>query len=190
MSSKVRDIMEIRKYLSIIIGIFCLSFLIVLGPICTASNAELSITNVSVQLVETREPVGNRVIHVYDITAVLHNSGDMISDDVTVYFYDPEFNETTPPLKLDPFNVSLDPNESITFTLEDWPTPLTGDVPIKISFRPDSPDIVSTEFNSGSYTYTLQIEGNGTSTSTPGFEVALCIGAILVFLIWRTRKTK
>jgi hypothetical protein len=161
----------------------------VLGPVCTAQHATVSIKNVSVQLVETREPIGNRVIHVYNIIAVLYNSGDGKSEEITVYFYDPEFNKTTtPPLKLTPLNASLNPDENKTFILQNWPTPLSGDIPINISFGPLSPNVIKTEDNFGYYVYTLSINGEKKTTSTPGFEIAFILVAIVVLVMGRRIK--
>jgi len=112
----------------------------------------------------------------------------MISDNINVYFYDPEFNKTTPPITLNPFNVSLDPNENVTFMLENWPTPLSGDIPINISFGPSSPNVIETTNNHGHYVYTLHIGNTENTTSTPGFEIVVIFCALLVFLIWRYRK--
>lgn len=179
--------MTFRKLLVSIIGFGYLSFLIVLGPVSNAASAKLTITNVSVQLVETRNLAGNRTIHVYDIIAVIHNSGDMISDKIDVYFRDPEFNITTP-LRLDPYNVSVDPDENMTFILHDWPTPLIGDLPINISFSPSSPNVVETSNNHGYYLYTLHIGDNTTTTSTPGFEVVYSLGAIVALLMLKKRR--
>lgn len=180
--------MEIRKSLGLFIGIFCIILLFAVGPICNASKATISIKDVNVVLVETREPVGNRVIRVYDIIVILHNSGDIKSDEITVYFSDPEFNTTTPPMKLTPSNISCNPNENITFTMDDWPTPLSGDVPINISFGPSDSDVIKTGDNSGYYVYSLHIENNEKTTSTPGFEVVVVLGAILVLLLMKYRK--
>ena len=180
--------MTFKKLLVSIICFGYLSFLIVLGPISNAASAKLTITNVSVQLVETRNLAGNRTIHVYDIITVIHNSGDMISDKITVYFRDPEFNITTPPLKLDPYNVSVDPDENMTFILHDWPTPLIGDLPINISFSPSSPNVVETSNNHGYYLYTLHIGDNTTTISTPGFEVVFPLCAIIALLMLKKRR--
>lgn len=182
--------MEIKRSTGLFLGTFCIVFLCLLSPICTASSARLSIKTVNVQLVDTREPVGNRTIHVYNILATLYNSGDMISDRIDVYFYDPEFNKTTPPIKLNPFNVTLDPNENITFMLEDWPTPLSGDVPINISFSPSSPNIIETPNNHGYYVYMLRIGDTGNTTSTPGFEIMVVLLAMLVLLLLKNKKNK
>ena len=181
--------MTSKRTLFLIMLLASLSFIMLLGPVCTAQHAAVSIKNVSVQLVETREPIGNRVIHVYNIIAVLHNSGDGKSDEITVYFYDPEFNKTTtPPLKLTPLNASLNPDENKTFILQNWPTPLSGDIPINISYGPSSPTDIKTEDNSGYYVYTLSINGDKKTTSTPGFEITCILVAIIVLVIGRRIK--
>ncbi len=181
--------MKSKRELYFIIGIFCFSLLIFFWPVCHAQQASLSIKNVSVQLVETRESVGNRTIRVYNILAVIHNSGTVKSDEITVYFYDPEYNKTTtPPIKLTPLAASVSPNENITFILQNWPTLLTGEVPINISFRPSSPNVVETPYNHGSYVYMLQIGNAQKSSSTPGFEVAIVLVALIFFLIKKQIK--
>ena len=178
-----------KRTLFLVMLCVSLGFIMLLGPVCTAQHATVSIKNVSVQLVETREPIGNRVIRVYNIIAVLHNSGDGKSDEITVNFYDPEFNKTTTsPLKLTPLNASLNPDENKTFILQSWPTPLSGDIPINISFGPSSPNILVTPENSGYYVYTLSINGEKKTTSTPGFEIAFILVAIMVLVMGRRMK--
>jgi hypothetical protein len=181
--------MILKRTLFLVMLFVSFSFIMLLGSVCTAQHATVSIKNISVQLVETREPIGNRVIHVYNIIAVLHNSGDGKSDEITVYFYDPEFNKTTtPPLKLTPLNASLNPDENKTFILQNWPTPLSGDIPINISFGPSSPNILVIPENSGYYVYTLSINGDKKTTSTPGFEIACIFVAIMVLVMGRRIK--
>ena len=181
--------MKSKRTLFLIMLFVSLSFIMLLGSVCTAQHATVSIKNISVQLVETREPIGNRVIHVYNIIAVLHNSGDDKSDEITVYFYDPEYNKTTTsPMKLTPLNASLNPDENKTFILQNWPTPLSGDIPINISFGPSSPNILVTPENSGYYVYTLSINGDKKTTSTPGFEIAFILVAIMVLVMGRRIK--
>jgi hypothetical protein len=181
--------MKSKRTSFLIVLFLSLGFIMLLGPVCTAQQGTISIKNVSVQLVETREPVGNRVVHVYNIIAVLHNSGDVKSDEITVYFYDPEFNKTTtPPMKLSPLNTSLNPNENKTFILANWPTPLSGDIPINISFGLSSPKILPTSENSGYYVYTLSINGEKKTTSTPGFEIACILVAIMILVMCRRIK--
>lgn len=179
--------MNSKRMLLLILGLACLSVTTLLGPICGAQQAAVSITNVNVQLIDTRT-AGNREIHVYNISAVLHNSGDAKSDEISVIFYDPEFNSTTtPPMKLLPLNATLMPGETKTFALSNWPTPLTGDVLINISFGPTSPTILPNSHNSGYYVYTLTI-GQKKTTSTPGFETPFIFVAIALLLLGRKIK--
>lgn len=179
--------MKSKRLLWFVVGILCVCLFINFEPVsCAQQGSSLSIKTVSVQLVETREPVGNRTIHVYNIMAVLHNSGTVKSDQITVYFYDPEYNKTTtPPLKLTPSNLSLNANEDETFVLQNWPTTLTGEVPINISFQPTDPNVVLNQYNSGSYVYILSIGNTKKSTSTPGFEVAFVLVALLILLLMK-----
>jgi hypothetical protein len=181
--------MRLKRSLWVVKALICISLLTILLPIGTAQQAELVI-DVSVQLVETREPIGNRVVHVYNITAILHNSGDVKSDEITVYFYDPGYNKTTiPPMKLTPSNASLAPGESMTFVLLDWPTTLSGNIPINISFRPTSTSVLLKEGeNFGYYVYMLSINNAKKTTSTPGFEIACVLIAILVLVTGRRIK--
>jgi hypothetical protein len=180
--------MKSKRTLVLILLFVSVGFLTLIGPVGNAQQATVSIKNVSVELVETRAPIGNRVIHVYTITAILHNSGDAKSDEINVYFYDPEFNKTTtPPITLTPSNVSLNPDEDKIFTLSTWPTPLSGNIPINISFGPASPKILITDENHGYYVYTLSIDGD-TKTTSPGFEIAFILVAIMIIVLGRKIK--
>jgi len=175
--------MELKRLLVAIMGIIFVGVLIILEPICTAQHAIVTIKNVNVELIETHKLTQNKTIHIYNITAVLHNSGDLKSDEISVYLYDPEYtNMTMPSIRLTPFNISLNPGETKTFSLQKWPTTLSGDIPINISFKPSSPNILVTEYNSGYYIYTLRIGNGNTPTSTPGFEILIVFLAILVLL--------
>lgn len=180
----------ISKRLSyLIVGLLCLFLLPITGSIGSAQHAGVQIKNVSVQLIETRPPIGTRVIHVYNIIAVLYNNDTTTSDDITVNFFDPEYNSsTTPPMKLSPLNATLNPDETKTFILADWPTPLSGKIPLNISFSPSSPKVLPNEKNSGYYVYILDIPTTKKTASTPGFEILIVLGAIAVFLLSRPMK--
>jgi len=179
--------MKSKRTLFLIMLFVSLSFIMLLGPVCTAQHATISIKNVNVQLIETRPPVGETTIREYKIIVMLHNTGDTQSVNITVKFKEPQpgigANFT-----MQPESYSLMPNETKTFVFENWPTPLSGDIPINISFGPSSPNIIKTEENSGSYIYTLSINGDKKTTSTPGFEIACVLVAILVLVIGRRIK--
>lgn len=175
--------MKSKKLLILILGLMCLTFL---SQICSAQQADVTITDVSVQLLKTRAPVGNTVIHEYKIIAVLHNSGDAQSVSITVKFKEPQpglgGNYT-----LQPESYILNASETKTFVFENWPTPLAGDVPINVSFGPTSSNILPNSYNSGYSVYTLAI-GSKKTTSTPGFEVAFLLLGIVVLLLSRKMK--
>ena len=180
--------MKLRRSIIPILSIIFLSVIQILVPICTAQEAIITIKNVNVQLIETRGPIGNRTIYIYNISAVLQNSGDVISDEITVYLHDPEYNTTIPSIKLTPSNISLNPGEMKVFSLNRWPTTLSGDIPINISFRPSAPDVLETDNNHGYYVYTLHIGDGDTTSSTPGFEVLIVLLALCVLLLKKHMK--
>jgi hypothetical protein len=179
--------MKLKRTLFLLMLFVSFSFIMLLGPVCTAQHAAISIENVNIPLIETRPPVGETTIHEYKIIVILHNTGDTQSVNITVKFKEPQPGMGAN-LTMQPESYSLMPNETKTFVFENWPTPLSGDIPINISFGPSSPNIIKTEENSGSYIYTLSINGEKKTTSTPGFEIACVLVAILVLLIGRRIK--
>jgi hypothetical protein len=175
-----------KRYLLTLL-LICLSLSSLLSTLCCAQEAKISITSANAVLLQNRT-VGNREVHYYKIIVILHNSGGTKSDEISVKFYDPEYNATTtPPLVLSPANYSLMPGESKAFDFSEWPTPLSGDVPLNISFSPSSPSVPTTQYNSGYYLYTLHIGSTNKKTSTPGFELAVLLIAIALLLAFRKR---
>jgi hypothetical protein len=165
-----------------ICGVLCFN------PLGAAAEANIIFKDVTVQLVQTRPPVGTTTIHEYTITAVLQNIGMVDSDNITVTLKDPQpgLNAT---LTFQPATYALKPSEEKTFVFEDWPTSLSGTVLLNISFKPTSPTVLETEYNSRHYYYMLHI-GNDTTTkkSTPGFEAPLVLLALLVFVYIQQKK--
>lgn len=172
---------------TMIVFFFTFCVLLILGPVCQAQQAHVTIQNVSVELVKTRPPVGGVTIREYTISAVLSNIGDSKSVNITVKFRDPEPG-ISGNLTLQPESYSLQPNEEKTFIFENWPTTLSGTIILNISFDPSSPNVVHTDDNSGHYLYTLQIGDSQTTTSTPGFEVLIVLVALLVILLKKRIK--
>jgi len=163
-----------------------LGFIIIFSPVCTA-QAHLSIKDVSVELIKIRPPVVDRTIREYRIRVILCNTGDTTSPAVSVRFQDPEGSGN---LTLEPLSYSLQPNEEKTFVLENWPTILSGDVPLNISFSPISPYVSRDFTNSGYYIYLLSIGNNKTTTATPGFETVIVFIALFAFLLKKQIKKK
>ncbi len=178
------------KLKAILIGMFLfvnLIFFLFVNPTCVAKEAHLVFKDITVQLTQTRLPVGTTTIREYRITAILQNTGDTDSVNITVKLSDPQpgLNAT---LIFKPETYSFSPNEEKTFVFENWPTSLSGDVPLNISFRPTEPNVLETQQNTGFYVYTLHIGNSDTKTSTPGFEVMIVFLATLILLLRRKRK--
>ena len=173
--------MKLKMILIYMLLFVNICFFLFLCPLCTAQRANVSIKDVTFQLIQTRPPVGTTTIREYKITAILYNTGDTESVNVTVKLKDPQPGLNAS-LTFKPNSYSLKPNEEKTFVFENWPTSLTGDIPLNISFQPSSPTVLVTQYNTDSYIYTLHI-GNATKkTSTPGFEAMIVLIAILAFL--------
>jgi hypothetical protein len=149
---------------------------------CTATDAHLIFKDVTVQLTQTRPPVGSITIREYRITAVVQNTGDASSVNITMTLADPDpgLNAT---LTFQPASYSLAPHEEKTFVFENWPTSLSGRVQLNISFTPTSPNVLETIDNSRSYFYSLLIGSEAPKTSTPGFEGLFVLIAIIAFVV-------
>jgi PGF-CTERM protein len=179
--------MKLKTMLIYILLFVSLSSFLFLSPFCSANQADVSFKDVTVQLIQTRPPIGTTTIREYRITAILYNTGDTKSVNITVKLKDPQpgLNAT---LIFQPEDYSFKPNEEKTFVFENWPTSLSGDIALNISFQPTSPNVLLTEYNSGSYIYTLHIRDDTKTTSTPGFEVLVVLIAILAFLFIKQIK--
>ncbi len=179
--------MKCKTILTYLLLLVNLTVFLFFSPLCTAQDANIIFKDVAVQLTQTRPPVGTTTIREYRITAVLHNTGDRDSVNITIKLRDPQpgLNAT---LIFQPESYSLGPNEEKTFVFENWPTSLSGDVLLNISFKPTSPNVLETESNSGFYLYTLHIGTDTPKTSTPGFEVLAVLIAILAFLFTKQMR--
>jgi hypothetical protein len=178
--------MNAKRSLHLIIGFLCVALLF-LSCIPADASTGLQIKNVSMQLKETRPPVGNKEIHIYDITVLVYNDDENTSDIISVFFRDPEPGLNSS-MHLLPLNATLGPKESKTFTFSDWPTTLSGAFLINFSFRPSSHFTLPTEKNTGYYLYSFTIPTTKTTTSTPGFELLVVLTAFAVLLLLRKRK--
>jgi len=179
--------MNVKRSLYIIEGFLCVALLFLSCMLVSASTG-LQIKNVSTQLKETRPPVGNKEIHVYDIVVLVYNDDENASDTISVFFRDPEPGLNSS-MQLVPLNATLGPKESKTFTFSDWPTTLSGTILINFSFSPSSHVTIPTVKNTGYYLYSFTIPTTKNTTSTPGFELLIVIGALAVLLLLRKTKT-
>ncbi len=183
--------MKSKKLFVHIVLFLSLNLVLLLGPICEAQQTAISIESATAQLIQTRPPVGNKIIYEYRITTILRNSGDRASPNIDVKFREPEPG-TNSSLIFQPRNCSLQPGEEKTFVFTNWPTTLTGDIPLNISFTPTSPDVLLSSIvasnNSNYYIYTLHNGDTNPKTSTPGFEVLIVLLAVLSLVISKKLK--
>ena len=183
----VRDVMKVKGLRYLIIGFLCVA-LLPLSCMPASASTGLEIKNVSMHLKETRPPVGNKEIRVYDIAVVLYNNDSSISDTISVFFRDPEPGLNSS-MQLVPLNATLGPQETKTFTFSDWPTTLSGNLLINFSFHPSSHFTIPTVKNTGYYLYSFTISTTKNTKSTPGFELLIVLSALAVLLLLRKAKT-
>lgn len=145
----------------------------VLTEICNAEGRDynISIEDTTYEVIKIDDSKATVVVY-YKISIVLHNSGNKISDDITL-----EMN--------DAFGVYLRngtilPGGSREFVFDDWPLMGLGEHLIDISFYPTDLNIPREEYNSGSTSLVLSADSKGDDKSTPGFEIILVITAIIV----------
>lgn len=172
--------MKSKIILFLVVFLLGLGMINILSSVCRAGE-NVTVKNVSAQLLNTRPPVGGRIIREYQIGVVLCNTGDTNSTTITVKFLDPETG-ISGNLTMQPVSYSLQPNEEKLFVFDKWPTTLSGNVILNISYGPSSVSTIKTSHNSGFFVYTLSI-GNGNTTSTPGFEILFVLIAFLPFFL-------
>jgi hypothetical protein len=179
--------MNTKRSLYLLAGFLCVA-LLSLSNLPASASAGLRIKNVSMQLKETRPPVGNKEIHIYDITVLLFNDDENTSDAISVFFQDPEPGLNSS-MHLLPLNATLGPQELKTFTFSDWPTTLSGTFMVNFSFRPSSHGTIPTVKNTGYYLYSFTIPTTKNKPSAPGFELLVVLGSLAVLLLLRKRKS-
>jgi len=175
--------MRSKIVLLFILGILFCGTLYILTEVCGAKRAVISIADFQYELV-SRKVIGNIETRTFKFSVVLHNSGDKLSDNITVRFEEIELGGF---IELGS-NFSLKPNESKTLVYEKWPTALTGDLLINISFGPMSPDIQPNSYNSGCRTFILATTDGNDTPSTPGFEITVFLFSIVLILFSKKKK--
>lgn len=156
---------------------------IVLTTSSLGQQQYVTITDFRYQLSKT-DQIGNLEARYFTFWVTFSNTGDAPSNNITAYLEDPD--PTMGLLEIGRF--ALASTENITITYQNWPTTLTGDLPINISYDPTKPEVESTQYNSGKKSYKIS-SGNKNSSDTPGFEIGLLLLAIgIIFFIQRKRK--
>jgi hypothetical protein len=144
--------------------------------ICIASGQEQSISVDSTKTTYNflkKEEAGNQIIMYYDIFITLKNSGNSISDDITLDVIDDggfHFNKQ---------NHTFKPGENKTFIMEDWIFVGEGAHNITINYYPTN-ESRKNSLNSGKMVLYINENNKNQNDSTPGFEVFL-IFMIIIF---------
>jgi len=172
--------MEIKWMQTIFIGILFLGLFF--GFFIKVSNSQdnyyqISITDKSYEIKSIDEKY--EIIY-FDISITLKNSGNIISEDMTLRIRDVDGNYT--------LNGTIMPGESKTFTFEKHPIIGLKDHTISIYFNPTDEFAPLNDFNQGKDELTLKYSSNGNGSSTPGFELIFII--ISIMLCFTTAKYK
>lgn len=141
------------------------------------ANAEngdykISIIEKNYEIFRIREVNDQKWVY-FNISITLHNSGGIVSDDITVKIEDEDGWYVR--------NDTLAAHESKTFIFEDHPLLGTGEHKIDISFYPTDKNVVLTEYNHGEDVLILMPEEN--NNFIPGFEAVLLGMAIVIYVL-------
>lgn len=152
----------------------------ILTEICNAEDRDynISIGDATYEVIKIDDSKTTVVVY-YKIGIVLHNSGNKISDDITLEMKDA--------LGVYPRNGTILPGESREFVFDDWPLMGLGEHLIDIGFYPTDLNIPRGEYNSGSTSLVLSADGKGDDKSTPGFELVSLMSAIALYLFIRKK---
>lgn len=175
------------KFLTLVIFVLTLNlFFITFTEKSVAVNqAQVSfLGEPTYRLITNIERNGQVIGKTFQINVTLHNSGKLMSDELTVNLSDEEgFTLTRDKIYLDQGET-----KTISFT---WSTTVNKNQQIKVQFFPSNLDTVWNEYNSGSKTFTIKFTDNGglPATSTPGFEIVAFLSAV-AFLILLLKKKR
>ena len=175
--------MKLKKCLIFTVGIILIGlFSQILIQTCTAEPAKLSITSQTFKVSKTTV-IGEQTYVFYNISIVMHNTGAETSQNTTLRIVD---DEGIPADRKNTFA----PGDYKEFTFTDWPLTGTGEHQINISYYPTDQNVPVTGDNSGNTTFFVSSSDGSTSQkSTPGFEIVIFLGAIvLISSIKRKRK--
>jgi hypothetical protein len=175
--------MKFRIIYFLVIGALLLGIYLMVTTISTAEQADISIIDFQYELI-SQKTIGTTEIRTFKLSVTLHNSGDNISDNITVKFRDVELQTN---ITFSPESTTLESGESKTFIHEEWPTAYQGDVPINISYVPSLPHVPQESYNSGYQVFTIPGDAGGTQ-ATPSFEAALVLLSIALLLSRKIRN--
>ncbi|UCF12584.1 MAG: hypothetical protein JSW06_11225 [Thermoplasmatales archaeon] len=179
--------MKLKILQPISIGILLLGFFsIILFEECDAGdeNHEISIENKSYEVVKT-EKLGTQTVTYFKISIILHNSDNIISEDITVTIWDENDGHQTHR------NGTIPPGKSLPFVFgesNDWMVVGLGEHNVNIIFSHTN-ESRKTQYNSGSSTLVIRTNDAISDNSSPGFEIILVVISIVALMFFK-RKNK
>lgn len=151
-----------------------------LAPLCSAQGASITILEPQAQVTSTQQ-YGARTIRNYTFIIGLRNDGTATSDNITVYYDDPDLHYNA-----SLGNCTIDPGQTKTFitnVVVATPPPFY----LNITYHPANKTTAWTTANSGSHSFTI---GAVPKKSTPGFDLAILSLALIAAGVLYRRKTR
>jgi len=183
MSKTEADVMKSTFFHLVLVSIIAFGFFstaIVVS--CDAEEvAQLSIVQKNAEKIKT---IGNgmQTAVYYKITIVLHNAGNVTSEEITLGIQDEADKLWTNKTGTVPAD------ESTEFVFDDWPVVGPGEHNVRISYRPTNDSVTKTSFNSGVDALSLTTIGEeGNENTTPGFELIMVLGALAALVLPKKR---
>ncbi len=177
--------MKNKYFIMIIVLLLNFIFLNTFITTCFASDLDQSI---SIDTTKTKynflkkEQIGNQIIMYYDIFITLKNSGNSISDDITLDVID---DGGYPFIQ----NHTFSSGEEKTFIMDDWIFEGEGTHNLTISFYPTNQSLTNSNNSGSMMLYIYENNQQQNNSSTPGFE-ALLIFVAIIFLAIPTKFKK
>ena len=166
--------------------IITLLFINILTNTCIAGNDEYTITikDKSAEYIKTKT-IGGNTFEYYNISITLHNSGNIISDNITVELADEDKLQNLTK------EYSIKPGEDKTYTFSDHPLMGSGEHTLYINYYATDMDKRNAG-NTGSTTFIINEKSNNDNDKgIPGFELVFLITSIiLIFLINKKKKKR
>ena len=175
--------MKTKMCLILTVGIILIGlFSQILIQTCTAESAKLSIYTKTFEVSKTVVLAGRTIVY-YNISIIMYNSGDEISQNTTVRIIDEDGSIGNR------YN-TIAPDEYKEFIIDNWGLLGTGTHQINISYFPTDEKVPVSGDNSGNDAILVSSSGGTPDQKpTPGFEIVILLGAILfISLIKRKRK--
>jgi hypothetical protein len=146
-----------------------------------SEGVQLSIVQKNAEKIKTIG-TGTQTAVYYKITIVLHNAGNVTSEEITLGIQDEADGLWTNK------TATIPAGESATFIFDNWPVLGIGEHNVSIGYRPTNDSITKTSSNSGTDSLVLAVTLQGEDqNATPGFELIAVLGVLIAFALFRKR---